>query len=102
MYDHVLEEIPDKLREARLPIDLSRASIFGHSMGGHGALTLYLREGDVKYKCASAFAPICRPTACPWGIKAFKGYLAGGVDEGKEHDATELIAKTQGKRLNIL
>ncbi|CAO1623044.1 unnamed protein product [Parajaminaea phylloscopi] len=102
MYEHVVNEIPEKLREGKVPVDLSKASIFGHSMGGHGALTLYLREGDAKYKAASAFAPICHPTACPWGDKAFNGYLAGGLEEGKSYDATELIAKSEGKKLNIL
>lgn len=102
MYDHVVKELPQQLEAAGLPIDFSRASIFGHSMGGHGALTLYLKEGDSKYKSCSAFSPICHPTACPWGDKAFKGYLAGGVEEGKAHDATELISKVQGKKLNIL
>lgn len=102
MYTHIVSEIPAALQEAKLPIDFSRASIAGHSMGGHGALTLYLKEGDKKYKSASAFSPICHPTACPWGDKAFKGYLEGGVEEGKKHDATELIAGTRGKKLNIL
>lgn len=104
MYSHIVHEIPSVLSEAKLPLDLSRSSIFGHSMGGHGALTLYLREGSNKYKAASAFSPICHPTACPWGEKAFKGYLSGGVEAGKEHDATELISSgtTKGKKLNIL
>lgn len=101
MYDHVVSEIPEKLIEGKLPIDTSRASIFGHSMGGHGALTLYLREGD-KYRSASAFAPICHPSACPWGEKAFKEYLADGLQEGKQYDATELLGQTKGKKLNIL
>lgn len=102
MYDHVVEEIPEKLREGKLPIDFSRSSITGHSMGGHGALTLYLREGEKKYKSASAFAPICHPTACPWGDKAFKGYLEAGLEDGKKYDATEIIGGTRDRKLNIL
>ncbi|KAK4650813.1 hypothetical protein QC762_710850 [Podospora pseudocomata] len=71
-------------------LDKERVSITGHSMGGHGALTLYLKHQD-KYKSVSAFAPIANPTKCPWGEKAFKGYLAGGLEEGKKHDAVELL-----------
>lgn len=73
-------------------------------MGGHGSLTLYLKNPSL-FKSASAFSPICNPTACPWGEKAFKGYLENGVEEGKQHDATELLGSSTdgGKRkLNIL
>ena len=59
---------------AHLPVDLERAGIFGHSMGGHGALTLALRHPGV-FKSVSAFAPIAAPSQCPWGKKAFSGYL---------------------------
>ena len=63
-------------------------------MGGHGALTLYLASRSKQYKSASAFAPITNPTKCPWGQKAFKGYLQGGVQEASnKYDATDLIAK---------
>lgn len=73
-------------------------------MGGHGALTIYLRRlnSTNAFRSASAFAPICNPTLAPWGIKAFGGYLEGGVEEGKEWDATELISKLDGKDLHIL
>lgn len=79
-------------------------------MGGHGALTLYLKSilssssatAATKYLSASAFAPIANPTQCPWGEKAFGGYLNGGVEEGKEYDATELIKQAKGKDLKIL
>lgn len=65
-------------------------------MGGHGALTIYLASRSKQYRSASAFSPISNPTKCPWGEKAFKGYLQGGVEEAKElYDATELIAKTK-------
>src|ERR1700683_3454647 len=65
-------------------------------MGGHGALTLYLASltNSKQYRSASAFSPICNPTKAPWGEKAFKGYLIGGVEEAKGmYDATDLIAK---------
>lgn len=66
--------------------------IFGHSMGGHGALTLGLRHPDL-YKSISAFAPICAPMACPWGQKAFSNYLGADPAAWAEHDASRLIAK---------
>ncbi|PWN41941.1 S-formylglutathione hydrol [Ceraceosorus guamensis] len=102
-YDYVVREIPAKLSEAGLPIAVEKASIFGHSMGGHGALSIYLREAG-KYKSASAFAPISHPTACPWGEKAFSGYFNDAA-KGKEHDSTELISQAGGsskRQLNIL
>lgn len=75
-------------------------------MGGHGALTLYLNSvlsGRKQYRSASAFAPISNPTKCPWGEKAFKNYLQGGIDEAKDkYDATELIRKTNKEPLHIL
>ena len=70
-------------------------------MGGHGALTIYLnslRTGTKQYRSVSAFAPIANPINCPWGQKAFNGYLKGGIEEAKEqYDATELITKLGGK-----
>jgi S-formylglutathione hydrolase len=78
----ISEEIQEVLgtSEEGKVLDLGRQSVMGHSMGGHGALTLYLKgivgEGKgVKYKAASGFAPIMNPVKCPWGEKAFKGYL---------------------------
>jgi S-formylglutathione hydrolase len=69
-------------------------SIFGHSMGGHGALCTYLASKTKQYRSASAFAPISNPIKAPWGRKAFDGYLQGGVEEAKElYDATELISR---------
>jgi S-formylglutathione hydrolase len=63
-------------------------------MGGHGALTLYLSSKIKQYRSASAFAPISNPTKCPWGEKAFNGYLQGGLTEALEkYDATALISK---------
>ena len=75
-----------------LPLDAERIGIFGHSMGGHGALTLALRHPGL-FKSVSAFAPICAPSQCDWGRKAFGGYL--GADEAGwlAHDATALMGK---------
>ncbi|RZA19906.1 MAG: S-formylglutathione hydrolase, partial [Proteobacteria bacterium] len=67
-----------------------RISLMGHSMGGHGALTLGLRHPDL-FQSLSAFSPIVHPTAVPWGEKALKGYLGESKDEWKNHDAVELI-----------
>ncbi|WP_300437702.1 S-formylglutathione hydrolase [Zoogloea sp.] len=74
----------------RFPADLSRCGIFGHSMGGHGALTLALRHPDL-YRSVSAFAPICAPSLCPWGEKAFGGYLGDERSLWRGHDAAALV-----------
>ena len=82
-----------ELRELVLstfPTDPSRVGIFGHSMGGHGALTLALRHPEL-YRSVSAFAPIAAPTQCPWGEKAFSGYLGDDRSAWAGHDATALI-----------
>jgi len=71
-------------------IDPARIGIFGHSMGGHGALTLALRHPGA-FKSLSALAPICAPTRCPWGDKAFTGYLGADRTSWGEHDATVLM-----------
>ena len=83
----------DELRPliaATQPIDTKRIGIFGHSMGGHGALTLALRHPGV-FKSLSALAPICAPSRCPWGEKAFTGYLGSKRDAWSAHDATALM-----------
>jgi len=74
----------------RFPADLARCGIFGHSMGGHGALTLALRHPEL-YRSVSAFAPIAAPSLCPWGQKAFGGYLGDNRDLWRKHDAATLI-----------
>jgi S-formylglutathione hydrolase len=76
---------------AQLPVDTQRMGVFGHSMGGHGALTLAQRHPGV-FKTLSALAPICAPTQCPWGHKAFTGYLGADTGAWKAHDATALMA----------
>ena len=75
---------------AQFPINLQRIGLFGHSMGGHGALTLALRHPGL-FKSLSAFAPICAPTQCPWGEKAFTDYLGADRSGWTEHDATVLM-----------
>jgi S-formylglutathione hydrolase len=99
MYTHITTELPKVLEDANIPIDWKRKSIFGHSMGGHGALTIYFQalQSPTPFKSASAFAPIANPILAPWGKKAFDGYLRGGVEEArKRYDATELVSKAQG------
>ena len=73
-----------------LPLDAERIGIFGHSMGGHGALTLALRHPGL-FRSVSALAPICAPTQCPWGRKAFTGYLGSDETQWAAHDATALM-----------
>jgi len=89
MYSYVTKELPALVAEA-FPIDRDRAGIFGHSMGGHGALTIALKNPDV-YKSVSAFAPIASPMRCPWGEKALTGYLGPDTSRWREYDATALI-----------
>jgi len=98
MYDYVVEELPGLL--GGLPLDTQRASIFGHSMGGHGALVIALRNPG-KYRSVSAFAPICSPTRCPWGEKAFSNYLGDDRAEWAAYDASLLVAGA-GEKLPML
>lgn len=89
MYSHILE-----LRElvlGMLPADPERVGIFGHSMGGHGALVMALRNPDA-FRSVSAFAPIAAPMRCPWGQKAFGGYLGPDQAAWRRYDATELMS----------
>ncbi|GGY95094.1 S-formylglutathione hydrolase [Pseudoduganella plicata] len=76
------------------PVDGNRIGIFGHSMGGHGALTLALRRPDL-FRTVSAFAPIAAPMRCPWGKKAFTGYLGTDESTWAEHDASALMARSR-------
>ena len=89
MESYLLDELLPLVTNA-LPIDGARLGLFGHSMGGHGALTLALRHPG-RFKSLSAFAPICAPTRCPWGEKAFTGYLGPDRTSWGEHDATVLM-----------
>ncbi|GJT16930.1 S-formylglutathione hydrolase [Tanacetum coccineum] len=101
MYDYVVKELPQLLSENFPQLDTSRASITGHSMGGHGALTIYLKNLD-KYKSVSAFSPIVNPINCPWGQKAFTNYLGDDKTAWEEYDATCLIAKYNEVAATIL
>jgi S-formylglutathione hydrolase len=89
MWSYVTEELP-KLVAEHFPIDAGRQSILGHSMGGHGALTVALRHPD-RYRAASAFAPIVAPSQVPWGIKALEGYLGADKQAWRRHDAVALV-----------
>ncbi|MDQ0317286.1 S-formylglutathione hydrolase [Amorphus orientalis] len=89
MASYIETELPEVLAGA-FPVDGRRQSIMGHSMGGHGALTIALRNPD-RYKAVSAFAPIASPINCPWGQKALSGYLGRDEAEWRRYDACALI-----------
>jgi S-formylglutathione hydrolase len=91
MHTYVTRELP-ALVEANFSARSGVLGIFGHSMGGHGALTLALKNPDL-YRSVSAFAPISAPTRVPWGKKAFSGYLGPDEEVWREHDATELMRR---------
>ena len=91
MYSYITQELR-ALVTAELPADPAATGIFGHSMGGHGALTIALRNPDI-YKSVSAFAPIVAPSQVPWGKKAFGNYLGSDTESWKQYDATELVAR---------
>ncbi|KAF3063717.1 S-formylglutathione hydrolase [Daldinia childiae] len=102
MESYISSELPAALFAA-FPesLDPARVSITGHSMGGHGALTLFLKNPG-KYRSVSAFAPIANPSQCPWGDKAFSGYLGADREAWKAHDATELVKGWAGKDIKAL
>ena len=89
MYSYVTRELPRIVAE-NFPADMRRQSITGHSMGGHGALTIALRNPGT-FKAVSAFAPISAPAQVPWGQKALGGYLGPDRQAWSQHDATELM-----------
>lgn len=89
MRDYIEKELP-ALIGAQFPADMERISIMGHSMGGHGALTIALRNPDL-YKAVSAFAPIVSPLNCPWGEKALTGYIGADRSAWRQYDACALI-----------
>jgi S-formylglutathione hydrolase len=96
MYSYVTSELPALLFE-RFPARADRQGIMGHSMGGHGALTIALKNPET-YAAVSAFAPIVNPSQVPWGQKAFGGYLGSDEDAWRAYDATALIE--DGKRFD--
>lgn len=98
MYDYVVDELP-ALIEARFPVTDAR-SIFGHSMGGHGALTIALRNPG-RYRSVSAFSPIVAPSQVPWGEKAFTAYLGDDRQAWAQYDTVQLL-KGAAERLPLL
>ena len=95
MEDYIISELP-KVIEGHFPVLKERQGIFGHSMGGHGALTLALKNPG-RFRSVSAFSPICAPSRCPWGKKAFNAYLGDDREGWLKHDANELIKTTTMK-----
>lgn len=91
MYSYVTQELP-ALIAANFNANMQRQGIFGHSMGGHGALTIGLKHPQ-QYKSISAFAPIAAPMQCPWGQKAFTGYLGSDQSTWSQYDATALVTQ---------
>ena len=89
MESYIVDELYPLLIQ-ELPIQAEAVGVFGHSMGGHGALTLAWKHPE-KFKSVSAFAPICAPCECPWGEKAFSNYLGNDRSEWAKHDATQLL-----------
>ena len=89
MESWLLEELP-RVLAGRFPVDTQRCGILGHSMGGHGALTLALRHPG-RFRTVSAFAPICAPSEVPWGQKALRGYLGEDSQAWARHDAVRLL-----------
>lgn len=100
MYSYVSAELPRLVAE-EFPVDPQRVGIFGHSMGGHGALTVALKNPG-KYRSLSAFAPIASPMRCPWGEKALTGYLGADRAAWKAYDSTALVAERGWKGPPIL
>lgn len=96
MYDYVTAELPE-LVAANFPAEQSRQGIFGHSMGGHGALTIGLKNPQL-FTSISAFAPICNPTDCPWGLKALGNYLGEDKKRWSDYDATVLARRSGDAR----
>lgn len=93
MYSYITDELP-QLVQAHFPVSSSKQAIMGHSMGGHGALTIALKN-SANYKSVSAFAPICAPMQCPWGQKALGNYLGSDQSNWQDYDASFLISQCQ-------
>ena len=100
MESYVAEELYDLVIQ-QFAVQAERIGIFGHSMGGHGALTLALKHPE-KFKSVSAFAPICAPSQCPWGEKAFSNYLGSDQAEWLKHDASALVQTKTAHFADIL
>ena len=91
MYSYIVEELP-ALINSQFPVDGARASISGHSMGGHGALTIALKNPG-QFKSVSAFSPICSPLNCPWGDKTLGNYLGSNRDTWPQYDTVALVGQ---------
>eukprot|EP00238_Polyblepharides_amylifera_P007003 CAMPEP_0196574698 /NCGR_PEP_ID=MMETSP1081-20130531/4355_1 /TAXON_ID=36882 /ORGANISM="Pyramimonas amylifera, Strain CCMP720" /LENGTH=285 /DNA_ID=CAMNT_0041892795 /DNA_START=257 /DNA_END=1114 /DNA_ORIENTATION=- len=104
MYSYITSEMKTVLSGPSFSsLDMSRKSIMGHSMGGHGAFTIALKAAkEDAFKSVSAFSPICNPTQVPWGKKAFKGYLGEDEEAWKKYDTCELVSTYQGPSLPAL
>ena len=89
MYSYITDELP-ALINGEFPVDSQRASISGHSMGGHGALTIALKNPG-QYKSVSAFSPIVSPLSCPWGDKVLSNYLGDDRETWAQYDSVELV-----------
>ena len=89
MEDYIIKELP-AIVGSNFPVLEGRESIFGHSMGGHGALTLAFKYPE-RFRSVSAFSPICAPSKCPWGEKAFSHYLGEDREVWNKHDVNELV-----------
>ena len=99
MYSYIVDELP-ALIAAAFPVDTSRSAISGHSMGGHGALTIAMKN-PTQFKSVSAFAPICSPLSCPWGEKALGGYLGNDRATWAPYDTVALVGQAE-VRLPVL
>lgn len=100
MYSYVTGELPTVV-QSNFNVNVGKSAISGHSMGGHGALIAALKNPG-KYKCVSVFAPIANPSECPWGVKAFTGYLGDSKAAWKQYDATFTAKEYDGPKLEIL
>ncbi len=99
MYSYIVDELP-ALIAAEFPVDTSSSAISGHRMGGHGALTIAMKN-PTQFKSVSAFAPICSPLSCPWGVKALGGYLGNDRANWAPYDTVALVGQAE-VRLPVL
>lgn len=95
MYTYISKELPEVINN-NFPIKAAKSSIMGHSMGGHGAITIALKNAN-QYQSVSAFAPICAPSHCSWGEKALTNYIGQDRKNWQQYDSCELMKTTQNK-----
>lgn len=100
MYSYIVSELPALIAE-NFPIQPEKQGIFGHSMGGHGALICALKNPQ-QYQSVSAFAPIAAPMRCPWGEKAFTNYLGANKETWRDYDASELVITANYNHLILI